>query len=71
MTKDYTFEDESQKISYIKQFQGDKALQTSTGYFGRIPTGPSASVISNILAYSRALSVVKTYRSGNFNMLLN
>jgi len=33
--------------------------------------GPDKRVIDNILSYSRALSVLKTKRAGNFNLLLN
>lgn len=33
--------------------------------------GPDKRIISNILNYSRALSVLKTKRAGDINLLLN
>ena len=36
-----------------------------------IPAGPDKRIISNILNYSRALSVMKTKQAGNVNLLLN
>ncbi len=33
--------------------------------------GPDKRIVSNILSYSRALSVMKTKGAGNINLLLN
>ena len=35
------------------------------------PVGPDKQIVSNILNYSRALSVIKTKRAGNVSLLLN
>lgn len=40
-------------------------------YVAKLKIGPSQSTINNILNYSRALSVMKTQKTGNFSMLLN
>lgn len=32
---------------------------------------PDKRIISNILSYSRALSIVQTEKSGNFNLMMN
>jgi len=40
-------------------------------YFASKKVGPSESTIKNILSYSRALSVNRTQKAGNFSLLLN
>ena len=35
------------------------------------PEGPDERIITNILNYSRALSVIKTKRAGVLNLLMN
>jgi hypothetical protein len=40
-------------------------------YVAKLKVGPSQSAINNILNYSRALSVIKTQKTGNFSLLLN
>jgi hypothetical protein len=50
---------EYQTICRIKQFFANKKV------------GPSESTISNILSYSKALSVNRTRNAGNFSLLLN
>jgi len=40
-------------------------------YFATKKVGPSESTIKNILSYSKALSVNRTQKSGNFSLLLN
>lgn len=35
------------------------------------PEGPDQKIITNILNYSRALSVIKTKRAGVLNLLMN
>lgn len=32
---------------------------------------PNKRILSNIMSYSRALSIFKTRRTGNFNLLMN
>ncbi|MDD2631617.1 MAG: hypothetical protein RBR47_02810 [Bacteroidales bacterium] len=40
-------------------------------YVAKLKVEPSQRAINNILNYSRALSVIKTQRTGNFSMMLN
>jgi hypothetical protein len=40
-------------------------------YVAKLKVGPSQSAINNILSYSRALSVIKTQRTGTFSLMLN
>lgn len=40
-------------------------------YFANKKVGPSESTIKNILSYSKALSVNRTKKAGNFSLLLN
>jgi hypothetical protein len=40
-------------------------------YVAKLKVGPSQNTINNILNYSRALSVIKTQKTGTFSLLLN
>ncbi|NCA83986.1 MAG: hypothetical protein EOM83_00250 [Clostridia bacterium] len=40
-------------------------------YVAKLKVSPSQSAINNILNYSRALSVIKTQRTGTFSLMLN
>jgi len=68
--------DESEKYrSFIKKnrllSKEYKTICRIKHYFASKKVGPSESTIKNILSYSRALSVNRTQKAGNFSLLLN
>lgn len=49
----------------------DRKSSNNELLYSGLPISPDKRIINNILNYSRALSIVNTKNSGNFNLLLN
>jgi len=74
----YTEPDTADADSYRKVINGNLLLDKEykmicriKQYFTSKKVGPSESTIKNILSYSKALSVNRTEKAGNFSLLLN
>ncbi|MBN1340861.1 MAG: hypothetical protein JXA03_16150 [Bacteroidales bacterium] len=71
MTNDYTFNDEPLFALPLKNLIPEKIIRENNATATGAAKVPSAPVIQNLMAYSRALAVLRTCHSGFFNMVLN
>jgi len=70
--------DKQRKVDYKKNINNDNIVRSQFGsilkakyYVESTHVKPGKNVISNLLSYSKALSVMPTTKSGNIAMVLN
>lgn len=66
----YTF-CETEKQEDIGLFNSINSVEKRKRDFQSLRVSPNRRILNNIFSYARALSVLKTEKAGNFNLLMN